>query len=151
MGLYNLIKYNLPPVTDLIPDGTKVKTKPQMFNQTMREDVPGDVGVYLYQSSNDLKDIEGDIVYRNIKATVLVNGFNGDDGMELAYKYLERFVDRLENPNTSEYLPVLEYKGTRLIQVEHQGPVALAIGHNDKGLTVYRCVMAIKYSLAHDK
>ena len=37
-----------------------------IFYQTMREDQPGDVGIYLYESANDEEDLQGQEVYNCI-------------------------------------------------------------------------------------
>ena len=49
MLLYEAVKHNL---------GTAY---PNVFFQTMREDQPGDVGIYLYESANDREDLEARI------------------------------------------------------------------------------------------
>lgn len=109
-----------------------------VFYQTMREEVPGDVGIYLYESANDRVDIEGDDVYNCIKVHVQVNCEKSLEGMHKALNYLSLFVDRIEHENCA-------ISGVEFIEACHQGPRALAIGKNQFGILICRSVIDLKY------
>ena len=70
--------------------GTEYKN---VFFQTMREDKQGDVGIYLYESSNDVEDLSGDDVYNCIKIQVQVNSEQSEEGLQTALNYLTSFVE----------------------------------------------------------
>ena len=109
-----------------------------VFYQTMREEEPGDVGIYLYESANDRVDIGGDDIYDCIKVHVQVNCDKSLEGMAKALNYLSLFVDRIENENCA-------ISGIEFVEAYHQGPRALAIGRNQFGILICRSVIDLKY------
>lgn len=111
---------------------------PNVFYQTMREDVPGDVGIYLYESSNDRRDIEGDVVYDCIKVQVQVNSDKSVIGMQKALNYLSEFTRRIESEQSA-------ISGITFIEAEHIGPRAVPIGKNQFNILVCRSVIDLKY------
>lgn len=111
---------------------------PNVFYQTMREDVPGDVGIYLYESSNDRRDIEGDVVYDCIKVQVQVNSDKSIIGMQKAFNYLSEFTRRIESEQSA-------ISGITFIEAEHIGPRAVPIGKNQFNILVCRSVIDLKY------
>ena len=118
-------------------------TYKNVFYQTMREDKPGDVGIYLYESSNDVEDISGNEVYNCIKVQVQVNSELGIDGMKKALDYLTRFTERIETENS-------DIEGIEFISAVHLGPRALSIGKNDYGFLVCRSIIDLKYIYVTD-
>ena len=110
-----------------------------IFYQTMREDQPGDVGIYLYESANDLEDLQGNEVYNNIKVHVQVNSEQSTEGMAKALRYLTKFTERIEN-ETSDVDEV------EFISAMHLGPRALAIGKNNNNILICRSVIDLKYT-----
>ena len=114
-----------------------------IFHHSMREDKPGDVGIYLYGGANDVEDIGGNEVYNCIKVQVQVNAENGQDGMKKALKYLSTFVERIENEGS-------DIDGVDFISAIHIGPRALAIGRNEYNILVCRSVIDLKYTFETD-
>lgn len=106
----------------------------------MREDVAGDVGVYLYTQQNDMVDIAGDDVYNCIKVQVQINSPPGEDGLKQTLEYLTSFVDKIESFD-------FDQDDISVIQVFHQGPKALPIGKNQFGLLIVRQIIDLKYNL----
>ena len=115
-----------------------------VFYQSMREDQPGDVGIYLYESSNDLMDLAGDDVYNCVKVQIQVNSEQSEDGMRKALNYLKRFTHRIES-ETSEIDEV------DFISAQHLGPRAIAIGKNQYNILICRSVIDSKYTLETKK
>lgn len=113
---------------------------PNVFFQTMREDKPGDVGIYLYESANDREDLEGDAVYDCIKVHVQVNCERSLSGMNKAIDYLTEFTKHMENQQSA-------ISGVTFVAAMHQGPRALAIGKNQFDILVCRAVVDLKYIL----
>lgn len=109
-----------------------------VFYQTMRENEPGDVGIYLYESANDREDIGGDAVYNCIKVHVQVNCDRSVQGMQKALDYLSQFTRRMENEQCT-------ISGITFIEAKHQGPRALAIGKNQFNILICRSVIDLKY------
>lgn len=128
MLLYEAVKNNL---------GTAY---PNVFFQTMREDQPGDVGIYLYESANDREDLEGDAVYDCIKVHVQVNCERSLAGMNKAINYLTDFTKNMETLRCA-------VSGVQFISAAHQGPRALPIGKNQFDILVCRAVVDLKYIL----
>lgn len=110
-----------------------------VFYQTMREDKHGDVGIYLYESSNDEEDLCGNEVFNCIKVQVQVNAEEGIEGMKKALKYLEEFTERIENEQSN-------IEGLLFISARHLGPRALPIGNNEHGILICRSVIDLKYT-----
>lgn len=110
----------------------------KVYYQTMHSDRTGEVGIYLYESKNDEEDLSGEQVYRNVKAHVQVNCLEGTNGLIEGLRYLEEFVENIEN---SAY----GINGLQLVSVTHTGPRALPIGKSDKGINICRSVVDIKY------
>ena len=116
--------------------GTEYKN---VFFQTMREDKPGDVGIYLYESANDEEDLAGNEVYNCIKVHVQVNSEQSTEGMAKALRYLTKFTERIENENS-------DVDGIEFISVQHLGPRAIAIGKNNYNILICRSVIDLKYT-----
>lgn len=114
-----------------------------IFHHSMREDVPGDVGIYLYESANDVEDLSGAEVYNCIKVQVQVNAEKSKDGMKKAIKYLSTFVERIENESS-------DIDEVEFISARHIGPRALAIGKNEYNILVCRSVIDLKYTFETD-
>lgn len=110
-----------------------------IFYQTMREDKPGDVGVYLYESSNDIEDLGGNEICNNVKVHIQVNAEQGIDGMAKALNYLTAFTERIESE-------VSGVDGIEFIGAEHIGPRAIAIGKNDYDILICKCDVDLKYT-----
>ena len=128
IDLYDVIKLNLP----------ELPFKNVYFN-TMQEDLEGDVGIYLYESSNDLEDMSGDVYMRNIKVQVQVNSFKSFEGLKQAIEYLTLFVNKIEyNAETTDKISLMGCK--------HIGPVAIPIGRNKFGILVCRSTIDLKYN-----
>lgn len=110
-----------------------------VFYQTMREDQPGDVGIYLYESANDEEDLGGNEVYNCIKVHVQVNSEQSTDGMAKALRYLSKFTERIETE-------LSDVGGIEFIGAEHVGPRAIPIGKNKYNILVCRSVIDLKYT-----
>ena len=110
-----------------------------VFYQTMREDTPGDVGIYLYESANDEEDLSGNEVYNCIKVHIQVNSEQSTDGMAKALRYLTKFTERIENENS-------DVDGVEFISAMHLGPRAIAIGKNNHNILICRSVIDLKYT-----
>ena len=110
-----------------------------VFYQTMREDQPGDVGIYLYESADDLEDLQGQEVYNCIKVHVQVNSEQSTEGMTKALRYLTKFTERIENETS-------DVDGVEFISVQHLGPRAIAIGKNNNNILICRSVIDLKYT-----
>ena len=109
-----------------------------VFFQTMREDKPGDVGIYLYESSNDVEDLSGDDVYNCIKVQVQVNSEQSEEGLQTALNYLTSFVERIENEASN-------VDGIEFISAQHLGPRAIPIGKNGLNIIVCKSTVDLKY------
>lgn len=126
MLVYNTVKEKL---------GTEYEN---VFFQTMREDKPGDVGIYLYESSNDVEDLSGDDIYNCIKVQVQVNSEQSEEGLQTALNYLTSFVERIENKASN-------VDGIEFISAQHIGPRAIPIGKNDFNIIVCKSTIDLKY------
>ena len=116
--------------------GTEYKN---VFFQTMREDKPGDVGIYLYESANDLEDLQGQEVYNCIKVHVQVNSEQSTEGMAKALRYLTKFTERIENETS-------DVDGVEFISAMHLGPRAIPIGKNNFNILVCKSTVDLKYT-----
>ena len=119
------------------------ETYSNIFYQTMRENEEGDVGIYLYDSSNESKGIDGTIFYDSVKVQVQVNAYKSVSGMETALNYLDEFTRRMETEDS-------DIEGISFISAEHQGARALVIGKNEYGIQIVRCILDLKYILDED-
>lgn len=115
--------------------GTEYKN---VFFQTMREDKPGDVGIYLYESSNDLEDMSGDDIYNCIKVQVQVNSEQSEEGLKTALNYLTSFTERIENEASN-------VDGIEFISAQHLGPRAIPIGKTALNIIVCKSTVDLKY------
>lgn len=115
--------------------GTEYKN---VFFQTMREDKQGDVGIYLYESSNDVEDLSGDDVYNCIKIQVQVNSEQSEEGLKTALNYLTSFTERIETEASN-------VEGIEFISAQHIGPRAIPIGKNDFNILVCKSTVDLKY------
>ena len=125
----------------LVYDAVKEKLGTEyenVFFQTMREDKQGDVGIYLYESSNDVEDLSGDDVYNCIKVQVQVNSEQSEEGLQTALNYLTSFVERIENEASN-------VGGIEFISAQHIGPRAIPIGKNDFNIIVCKSTIDLKY------
>ena len=125
----------------LVYDAVKEKLGTEyenVFFQTMREDKQGDVGIYLYESSNDVKDLSGDDIYNCIKVQVQVNSEQSEEGLQTALNYLTSFVERIENEASN-------VNGIGFISAQHLGPRAIPIGKNDFNIIVCKSTIDLKY------
>lgn len=118
----------------------KLGTEFPVTYQTMREDKEGVVGIYLYESSNDVEDLAGDTVYESIKCHIQVNATNSEEGIIQALTYLRQFVDRIETENST-------VDGIDFVMARHIGPRAICIGKNGYNIQVCVCNIDIKYIL----
>ena len=110
-----------------------------VFYQTMKEDQPNQVGIYLYESANDVEDMCGDEVYNCIKVQIQVNTEQSEEGICKAMNYLSKFVDRIENEDSN-------VEGIEFISAQHIGPRALVIGKNNYNILVCRSLIDLKYT-----
>ena len=125
--LYQAIEAKLPPSLDYT-----------VYYHYMREDEPGDCGIYLYESSNDKESIGGEDIYNCIKVQVQVNYGKSINDSFKAIDWLTNFVNNIETePSTIE--------GVEFIAAQHQGPKALDIGQNQYGLGLVRSIIDLKY------
>ena len=108
------------------------------FYQSMRSDREGDVGIYLYISSNDLEDLSGNEVYNSVKVHVQVNCEAGDDGLKKALNYLTEFTHKIENE-------VSNTPGIEIVSAQHIGPRALPIGRNEHNILICKSDVDLKY------
>ena len=125
----------------LVYDAVKEKLGTEYVNvffQTMREDKQGDVGIYLYESSNDVEDLSGDDIYNCIKIQVQVNSEQSEEGLQTALNYLTSFVERIENEASN-------VDGIEFISAQHIGPRAIPIGKNDFNIIVCKSTIDLKY------
>ena len=125
----------------LVYDAVKEKLGTEyenVFFQTMREDKQGDVGIYLYESSNDVEDLSGDDIYNCIKIQVQVNSEQSEKGLKTALNYLTSFVEKIENEASN-------VDGIEFISAQHIGPRAIPIGKNDFNITVCKSTVDLKY------
>jgi hypothetical protein len=125
----------------LVYDAVKEKLGTEyenVFFQTMREDKQGDVGIYLYESSNDAEDLSGDDIYNCIKIQVQVNSEQSEEGLKTALNYLTSFVERIENEASN-------VDGIEFISAQHIGPRAIPIGKNDFNIIVCKSTIDLKY------
>ena len=126
----------------LVYDAVKEKLGTEyenVFFQTMREDQPGDVGIYLYESANDVEDMAGEEVFNCIKVHVQVNSEQSTEGMAKALRYLTKFTERIENETS-------DVDGVEFISAMHLGPRAIAIGKNNYNILICRSVIDLKYT-----
>ena len=126
----------------LVYDAVKEKLGTEyenVFFQTMREDKQGDVGIYLYESANDVEDMAGEEVFNCIKVHVQVNSEQSTEGMAKALRYLTKFTERIENENS-------DVDGVEFISAQHLGPRAIAIGKNNYNILICRSVIDLKYT-----
>lgn len=124
--LYKAIEDKLPP------------SDYNVFYRYMREDKPGDCGIYLYDSANDRETIDGETVFNNVKVQVQVNYGKTIQEAFKAIDWLSQFVDNIENePST--------ISGVEFIGVMHQGQKAADIGQNQYGYGLVRSVIDLKY------
>ena len=110
-----------------------------VFHQSAREDEVGDVGIYLYESANDVEDMAGNEVYNCIKVQVQVNAENNKASIRKAIKYLTRFTKRIENETS--YIP-----GINFVSAQHIGPRAYPLGKNEYNIFICRSVIDLKYT-----
>lgn len=111
-----------------------------VFYQSMREDQPGDVGIYLYESSNDSMDMAGNDIYNSVKVQVQVNAEQSAEGLGKALNYLKDFTYKIESEDS-------DIEGVEFISTMHIGPRAIAIGKNKYNILVCRSVIDLKYIL----
>jgi hypothetical protein len=110
-----------------------------VFYHTMRDDKPGDVGIYIYESANDVEDLSGNEVFNCIKVHVQVNAEQSTEGMRKALKYLSDWTDRMETETS-------DIEGIEFISAQHVGPRALPIGKNNFNILVCRSLIDLKYT-----
>lgn len=113
-------------------------TYKNVFFQTMREDKQGDVGIYLYESSNDVENLSGDDIYNCIKVQIQVNSEQSEEGLKTALNYLTSFTERIENEASN-------IEGIGFISAQHIGPRAIPIGKNDFNILVCKSTVDLKY------
>lgn len=112
--------------------------------QTMKEDVEGAVGIYLYESANERQAIDGNIIYDCIKIQVQVNSEKNIQGLQRAMNYLDMFTRKMENEPCN-------LNNLTFIEVNHLGPRAVVIGKNQFGISVVKCTLDLKYIFDADK
>lgn len=110
-----------------------------VFYQTMREDTPGDVGIYLYESSSDVEDMSGEEVFNCIKVHVQVNAEQTEQGLSRALNYLTKFVEKIENEQS-------DIDGIEFISAQHIGPRAVPIGKNNYNILICKSTVDLKYT-----
>lgn len=108
--------------------------------QTMREDKPRAVGIYLYEGQADRVDMSGDYVYEVIKVHIQVNADQTEDGILEALNCLREAVRRLETERS-------DVPGVVFLYVQHSGPKAIPIGKNGYNIPVCVSNIEIKYKL----
>lgn len=111
---------------------------PNIMYQMVRDDVEGDVGIFFYESSNDLRDIPGNDVYDCIKVHVQVNCPRTVEGLWDALAYISEFVERIENEQSN--LAQITF-----IEAVHLGPRAVAVGRNKYDIQIVKCDIDLKY------
>lgn len=108
--------------------------------QTMREDKPRAVGIYLYEGQSDRVDMSGDYVYEVIKVHIQVNADQTEDGILEALNYLRNTVRRLETERS-------DVPGVTFLYAQHSGSKAIPIGKNGYNIPVCVSNIEIKYKL----
>ena len=106
---------------------------------TMKSDVEGQVGVYLYEGAADIQNLD-DVEFENIKIQVQVNAYKSEAGIRNALDYLRAFVDRIEYENSA-------IEGIEFISAIHTGPKAIPIGKNEFGIMVCKSTVELSYTL----
>lgn len=112
---------------------------PNVTFQSQKDDIPGSVGVYLYESSNDKKSLNGEVVYDSIKIQVQITCDRSYNSLTNAMDYLTDFVNRIESEKSD--IPRIN-----IISAEHIGPKAIPIGRNKYDLQVVKSTIDLKYS-----
>lgn len=130
----------VPVVTPVIPpvDNYIVNPNYNIFYQTMHEDVEGEIGIYLYESANDVHDLSGEEVYNNIKVQVQVNCYKSETGLKEGLKILSSFVELVENE-------LSDIEGIEIMSCEHIGPRACPIGKNSYNIQIVKSILDLKY------
>lgn len=116
----------------------KINTTYPIYFQTMQEDKVNNIGIYLYESSNDRFDIEGDTVYNSIKVHVQLNTDRNINSMNQGLELLSNFTRRIESERS-------DVVGIEFIEAIHQGPRAIPIGRNTYDILICRSVIDLKY------
>lgn len=116
----------------------KLNTPYTIFFQTMQEDKVNNIGIYLYESANDRQDIEGDVVYNNIKVHVQLNTDRNITSLQKGLDMLADFTRRIESEQSA-------VSGIEFIEALHQGPRAVPIGRNQFDILICRSVIDLKY------
>lgn len=118
----------------------KLGDKYPILYQNMSNDTPNTVGIFLYESSNDLETLDGSLMYESIKVHIQVNAENTEKGIFDALDYLRQFVKRIENERSA-------IVGVSLVACSHVGPKAIVIGKNEFNVTVCVSNVDVKYRL----
>lgn len=108
--------------------------------QYMDEQSSEVVGIYLYESSNDKRMMDGEYEYESLKAHVQVNCAASEVGIQDALVYLRGFVDKIEDT-------YVDTDSVEFVDCKHVGPKAIPIGKNDYKIPMVRSVIDIKYLL----
>lgn len=108
--------------------------------QYMDEQKAEVVGVYLYESSNDSRYVDGEYEYESIKVHVQINCLSTELGIQEALNYLRAFVDKIEDTYVST-------ADVEFVDCKHVGPKAIPIGKNGYNIPMCRSVVDIKYLL----
>ena len=129
---------NIKPVYELIE--RVLGDKYTVGWQYMAEDKECTAGIYLYESSSDLRYMGGDYGHESIKAHVQVQARGSETGLFEALEYLRDFVDKIESGYHSN-------DGVSFEDCQHVGPKAIVVGTNTYGIKICRTVIDIKYLL----
>lgn len=111
--------------------------------QTMNEDKEDCVGIYLYESTNELQTIDGNIQYDAVKIHIQVNASKSSEGLNKALNYLDQFTRRIENEQSN-------IDDVIIIEAMHLGPRAVCIGRNQYDILVCKCDVDLKYIFKSD-
>lgn len=127
LRLYNDIKKKL----------LKDNTFDKITFQTMKEDEPGTVGIYLYPSRNDEETLDGE-VGEFIKCHIQVNSRPGVAGIQETSDYLRRFIKEIEKE-------VSETNGLEYVECKHLGAKVQPLPKNASGVAGACCNIEIQY------
>lgn len=103
-------------------------------------DKQGQVGIFLYQSSDDEETLD-ETQWESIKAQVQVTANPGEAGIQEVSDYLRSFIDKIEGKYESGLI------GLEIINCHHIGGKVLKIKTFDNNISMWRSVIDIKYKL----
>lgn len=108
-------------------------------NESMQEDKPGSVGIYLYQSKGDERTFDG-VEFENIKVQIQVNAEQSEEGINKAKRYLRQWVYRMEDEDSD--IPEISF-----IYAAYENHPVISMGKNKFNISVYRAIVDLSYCI----